>query len=457
MKRQRVAAYVVAAMLVLLIPGCENPVSILVQEDVARALGDAGLVILYGSVPILPEEVFTIPDTPVITEETADVEFTIKNDGVKVLELTGELPVAFSTTGTEFQLLSSQPATSVSPGESVRFTVRFAPITLGRKVASVTIECNDPDIPSFVFLIEGYGSAPAATAVPTGLSATQGTDTSHIDLTWDPVSDATEYYIYRDTVDADPPPLSQHATSAIAAWTDATATPGQLYYYWVRAFAPAPKGLSDYSGSQTGYIKLGTVAMISASEGTSDAHISLAWGATTGASTYELYRSASPTPPLASYAATVAGLAGTTEDDAAPPAVRYYYWVRARASSSDSVGDWSPSSVNGYREMPPPTITGTTAGDNSFMLYWDAVENAAEYRITVYSDAAGTTKINAFLLSINPLSVSSSFTYKEVYTDVSLPSGEFNWYATMETRTFFPDDHWSDETAPYPVQALGGG
>ncbi|MEM7221187.1 MAG: hypothetical protein AAF515_22700 [Pseudomonadota bacterium] len=86
-------------------------------------------------------------------------------------------------------------------------------------------------------------------AVPTGLSASDGTHTDKVALSWDPSIDATSYEVARDL---DPPAEGAViATVATTAYDDTSAVPLVDYAYRVRACSAA--GCSEFGPWETGY------------------------------------------------------------------------------------------------------------------------------------------------------------------------------------------------------------
>ena len=95
--------------------------------------------------------------------------------------------------------------------------------------------------------------------VPTGLTASDGTYTNKVSLSWNDVTGEGGYQVYRNTVN----------NSATAAWLgllganvtsfdDTSATPGATYYYWVRSLVlvSGTYYYSNFSTPDTGYVAL---------------------------------------------------------------------------------------------------------------------------------------------------------------------------------------------------------
>lgn len=90
---------------------------------------------------------------------------------------------------------------------------------------------------------------PSGPPVPTGVSASDGTFTDRVRITWNASAGATGYWIYRNTTAS--PPATEIGGAFSTAYDDSTAVPGQTYWYWVRAGNTS--GWSGYSAYDTGY------------------------------------------------------------------------------------------------------------------------------------------------------------------------------------------------------------
>ncbi|MBQ3097439.1 MAG: hypothetical protein IJC66_04710, partial [Kiritimatiellae bacterium] len=101
--------------------------------------------------------------------------------------------------------------------------------------------------------VQGSVSAPTnSVSVPTNVSATDGTSTANVTITWSAVAGATSYEIWRGTSN-DSALATTIGTSTSTSYSDTSATPGTTYYYWVKAVASV--GVSAFSSSDSGYIK----------------------------------------------------------------------------------------------------------------------------------------------------------------------------------------------------------
>ncbi|MCX7005337.1 MAG: SUMF1/EgtB/PvdO family nonheme iron enzyme [bacterium] len=86
---------------------------------------------------------------------------------------------------------------------------------------------------------------------PGNVEASKGTFTNSVRIEWMAVSMATKYSIYRNSINSTNTSLLIVGELNSNAYDDATATPLQPYYYWVRA--GNNNGWSDFSESDIGY------------------------------------------------------------------------------------------------------------------------------------------------------------------------------------------------------------
>jgi hypothetical protein len=186
-------------------------------------------------------------------------------------------------------------------------------------------------------------SAPPATPK---VNASKGTYSSKVHLSWNSSTGAEYYRVYRSLK-----PTGQKfiATVYTNSYDDTTCTSGKQYYYWIKSVNSC--GGSSFSPYATGYRgKLCKAPSpptgVSASDGTYKDKIRITWNASSGATSYELYRS---TLPL-SYGtpAKIKTLSATVYDDmTASPGITYYYWVRAK--NTCGVSGYSANN-KGYRK-----------------------------------------------------------------------------------------------------------
>jgi hypothetical protein len=91
--------------------------------------------------------------------------FTIQNVGDNPLELTGTSPVEITGMNAGDFSVVMQPDATVNGGQSVTFTITFAPSASGTREATVRILNNDSDEGEFTYAIQGVGLNPPEIAI----------------------------------------------------------------------------------------------------------------------------------------------------------------------------------------------------------------------------------------------------------------------------------------------------
>ncbi|MEN3009751.1 MAG: hypothetical protein ABDI20_01995 [Candidatus Bipolaricaulaceae bacterium] len=240
----------------------------------------------------------------------------------------------------EFTLLAKTAYTSyddpsVVPGTAYWYKVRA---------------CNRAGCGAFTPVKRGSAQVPGVPPTPTGLSASQGTFTDRVRLTWQAAQGATSYEVYRAPAEAGPYALL--ATVTTPTHDDTQVEAGKVYWYKVRACSAA--GCSALSAAVSGYAALATLPApqnVQASDGTEPGKVVVTWQAVQGATHYLVYRALSQDGDY-THLATVA--ATTYEDADVEPGKTYWYRVRACNAQGCSVLSDPDSGTPGEGEAPPP-------------------------------------------------------------------------------------------------------
>ncbi len=167
--------------------------------------------------------------------------------------------------------------------------------------------------------------------IPASVSASDGTNTTGVNVSWDVVSQATHYRIYRSTVDNDPAPVLLDTVPAPSSgYGDDTAEHDTLYWYCTSALYNTDEGAK--SADDSGYRGLAPPLNVQASDGDYEDQIEITWSAVTGATDYAIYRSETETGTYTEI--------GT--DDASPyldgpfePGTSYWYKLKATNSLAE--------------------------------------------------------------------------------------------------------------------------
>ncbi len=244
-----------------------------------------------------------------------------------------------------------------TPGATIRYTTDSLEPTETSTLYTAPIILNDTTTVKAKAFASELASSATATAVftklvtvplaPTGLTAASGTSTEHVPVTWIAASGATSYEVWRHTINSSIF-ASKIGETAVTSYSDSSATPGKLYYYWARSRNTA--GTSGLSVSDSGYRALAAPGGVAATDGDS-ARLRVTWSVTAGATYYRVSRATSADGAKSDVGSWQAG---TTYDDAtAVVGTIYYYWVRAAVNSSGTRASAYSVADSGLR--PPVT------------------------------------------------------------------------------------------------------
>jgi fibronectin type 3 domain-containing protein len=248
---------------------------------------------------------------------------------------------ATSSAGTKTALGAWQTGTSyddtgATPGVTYYYFVSAATSSTGTRASAYS----------------AYNTGWRALTAPTGVAASDGTYTSHVRVTWNSVTGASHYRVYRAT-------SSGGTKTALGSWQTGTSyddtgvTPGVTYYYFVSA-ATSTTGTraSAYSAYNTGWRALAIPVGIAASDGTYPDKVRANWSAVSGASHYRVSRAET----LGGAKTTISGwIAATDFDDTTGlPGITYYYSVQSAISSTGTRASDYSAEDPGYRSAAPP-------------------------------------------------------------------------------------------------------
>ena len=269
-------------------------------------------------------------------------------------------------------------------------------------------------------------------SAPTSVSATDGTDTSRVVITWAAPAGATRYSIYRAEGTATAV-LIGSTLAPVVSFTDTSAAAAKLYTYSVSAWGSTGAGESARSVSNTGWRGMVPPTGVSASDGTSTSQVTISWNATLGAVSYKVYRGAT--------------LIGTTSgraiaDVSATPGTVFAYSVIAVGPTG--TGESARSGTdNGWRNLSAPAgLVATKNLATKIQVRWNSVSSA-----TGYSVYRGTSASSMAFLAI-----AASTTYD----DTTAVAGTTYFYA-VSARSGGGDSARSTSTTGVRVSSLLGG
>ena len=240
---------------------------------------------------------------------------------------------------------------------------------------------NDAGLSPYSNIVSGKVKSvtpkPSAPVVKIGHSASSGKP----QLTWNAVSGATSYKVYRAT--SQKGTYSLLGTVTATSYTNTGAKAGTTYYYKVKAVNSA--GESAYSNIVSGRATVTTLTMgHSATSGKPQ----LTWKAVSGAASYKVYRA---TAKNGAYSVINTTKALTYTNTGAALGTTYYYKVEALNAAGKSLG--FSDVVEG--KVAPVLAVGYSSVSGKPQLTWKAVPGATEYQVYRSTQQnSGYTKIN---------------------------------------------------------------
>ncbi|HYV35366.1 MAG TPA: fibronectin type III domain-containing protein, partial [Gemmataceae bacterium] len=256
---------------------------------------------------------------------------------------------------------------------------------------------------------------PAIAAPPTNPIATPGN--TQIVLSWTASTGATTYNVYRSlTANAETGPAIATGLSA-TSFTNTGLTNGVTYYYKVTAVNAGGESAMSTEAFATPQLPAIPAAPTTLTPTASPNQVALTWIASTGAATYNVYRSL--TPGTETGPAIASGLVATSYTNTGlTNGVTYYYTVTAV-----NAGGESPMSTEAFatpQPLPapnPPTGLGAIGGANQVALSWTGSTGATSYKVY-----RGTTSNGESATAIATVNTGTT------YTDLALTNGTTYYY-----------------------------
>ena len=225
-----------------------------------------------------------------------------------------------------------------------------------------------------------FASKPAAPTVTISNVASSG----KIRLTWNAVSGASSYQIYRSTSKNGTYKLVKTATGT--SFTNTSAVAGKTYYYYVVAVA------KDGTKSASSAVKSRTCDLaqpvISTSNVASSGKVKVSWDAVENATGYTiciydadgaLLKTASTTKTSATHSTGVAGKA-------------YSYKVRATCAVDSAASAYSAAKSRTCDLARPEVTVSNVVSSGKVKVSWDKVKGATKYAIYIYDEDGALLK-----------------------------------------------------------------
>jgi fibronectin type 3 domain-containing protein len=254
---------------------------------------------------------------------------------------------------------------------------------------------------------------PSAPAAPTGLTATAGSGS--VTLNWTASSGATSYNVYRGTSAAGESTTAIVTGITSVSYSDTGLTNGTKYYYKVAAVNAG--GTSPLSAEASATPEPSAPAAptgLTATAGSGS--VTLNWTASSGATSYNVYRGT--TAGGESTSAIVTGITSASYSDTGlTNGTKYYYKVAAVNAGGTSALSAEASATPQPSAPAAPIGLTATAGSGSVTLNWTASSGATSYN--VYRGTAAGSESTTAIVTGNT---------SAAYSDTGLTNGTRYYY-----------------------------
>jgi len=296
-------------------------------------------------------------------------------------------------------------------------------------------------------------------SAPSGVTATDGTYTNKVVVSWDPLVDAANYNVYRsltfDVTDLTQVEPIGNSDGTNTIFNDETGLAGVRYYYWVSSVNAYRSEGPKSTKQETGYRGLAAPGGIFATDGAYLNKVRVTWPLVDGATGYQLYRGLEGDTTLAPIYFTAGGVYEDTDVDAG---VHYQYKVGA---TNGIFGSTKSIAEIGYAFGAPGSLSASkSAYVGKVRLTWDAVESASGYQVWRGSHAilppdGGAVKLATVTSpTYDDTSVSAGVTYYYWVRGYSLAvpgCGDWSGMASGNGAAAGVD-LWVDDLVVLPVQ-----
>lgn len=260
-------------------------------------------------------------------------------------------------------------------------------------------------------IAEYYGLTKGVTA-PTWNYVTSSSSTA-LKLSWQQVSGANGYYLYRATsAGGKYSKIATISSGTTLSYTDKNLQTGQPYYYKMKFYTSA--GASSES-SVMGAIPVGKNSVTSV-KSYGSGKLKVSWSQASGATGYLLYRSTSLNGSYARIATISSGSTLSYTDSGLSTGTTYFYKVKVGTTQNGKIGYGDASEAVSGWSIAATKITGVNATDTGDLkIKWKAVSNAYQYQVYRSTSKDG---------SYTKLATVSATTY----TDTSVKSNQVYYY-----------------------------
>jgi|GEM_PF-1400710 len=249
----------------------------------------------------------------------------------------------------------------------------------------------------------------APVSAPTNLAATAGN--ASVSLSWTASTNAISYSLYRSTTSGGEGATPIASGISGTTFNNTGLTNGTTYYYKVAAVSAGFSSAQSTEASATPVATAPIPADVTATAGVGS--VSVNWTASTGATSYNVYRSTTSggegTTPLATGVTAIPYL-----DSSVSNGTKYYYKVAAVNAGGTSAQS-SEASATPLAAAAVPTGLTATAGNAQVSLAWNSSVGASTYNV-YRGTAAGAEGASPIVTGLaSPAYVDSTVTNGTTY------------------------------------------
>ena len=347
-----------------------------------------------------------------------------------------DFTIALSLNGADWTTVKTGTSNNLE-GESSVYEI-FSITSQNAKYMKITITStsapNSHIFQSSVDEIEAYQIVSSSPTAPTGVSASDGTYTDKVRISWNSVSGADSYYVYR-AVSSDGTYNSLGSTSN-TYYDDPTATAGTTYYYKVKTYDN--ELYSSYSSYDSGWRKITEPTPplaptgVSASDGTYTDKVRISWNSVSGADNYYIYRATSSGGSYSSLDST----SNTYYDDpTATAGTTYYYKVKTYdnelySSYSSYDSGWRQTTIERSINVTNPSSSSDWGIGTLNTITWNSSNAGSYVKIDLY-------KNGSYCFTIISSTINDGSYIWTVPSSISVSSGyEIRITSTAYTSTY---------------------
>ena len=208
------------------------------------------------------------------------------------------------------------------------------------------------------------------------LSASNVASSGKIKLTWEKVSGADKYKVYRAGTKNGEYKYLGYTTGT--TYTNSTANAEYTYYYKVKAISTKTEEANSVCSNIVSRTCDLAQPKVSVSNVASSGKIKLTWEKVSGADKYKVYRATSKSGEY-KYLGYTSGTSYT--NSTAKAGSRYYYKVKAISDRNENANSAYSSVVSRLCDLARPDVTIKLNSSGKPKLTWDKVEGATKYEI----------------------------------------------------------------------------